>query len=196
MHTFLSTINLQSIRESVAAADAAAFRAVNLGLAARWLDIIMLAITTLGEGWLQALIGIITVIAASIMHKTDIRRMGYAALTAYAGSGLISQLVKHFGDRPRPILVLFDARHVGKPLFIHSFPSGHSTTIFAAAFVWAAFLPKARWALYCIAALVAISRVYLGAHFPFDVVYGAILGALIGIGSARLFKSNHTEDAK
>ncbi len=183
----IGTITLQSIRDAVAAGDAAVFRAVNLGLAARWLDVVMLSVTTLGEGWVQALIGVAAVIVAAVRKRDDLRRMGYAALVAYAGSGLISQAVKHLGDRPRPPLVLFSARVVGDPLFIHSFPSGHATTIFAAAFAWGAFLPRARWALYAVAAVVAVSRVYLGVHFPFDVVYGAFLGALIGVGSARLF---------
>jgi undecaprenyl-diphosphatase len=186
MHIPVSTISLQSIRGAVAAADAAVFRTVNLGLAARWMDVVMLGVTTLGEGWVQALIGLAAVIVAAVKKRDDLRRMGYAALVAYAGSGLISQAVKHLGDRPRPLLVLHDARVVGDPLFIHSFPSGHATTIFAAAFAWGAFLPRARWALYAVAVVVAMSRVYLGVHFPLDVVYGAVLGAVIGVGSAKL----------
>lgn len=192
----LNIISLQSVRDAVAAWDTAVFRAINLALAARWLDVVMLGATTLGEGWVQALIGLAAVIVASARKRDDLRRMGYAALGAYAGAGLISQAVKHLGDRPRPLLVLYDARYVGDPLFIHSFPSGHATTIFAAAFAWGAFLPRARWALYGLAALVAVSRVYLGVHFPLDVVCGAVLGALVGIGSARLFKPRRAEDAK
>jgi len=191
-----ATFSLGSIRDAVAAADAALFRAVNLGLAARWLDVVMLGVTTLGEGWVQALIGAAAVVAAVVKRRDDLRRMGYAALAAYAGSGLTSQAVKYLGDRPRPLLVLYDARHVGDPLFIHSFPSGHATTIFAAAFAWGAFLPRARWVFYGLAVLVAFSRVYLGVHFPLDVVYGAVLGALVGAGSARLFGVGCVEGAK
>jgi undecaprenyl-diphosphatase len=196
MHCVLAIISLQSVRDAVAAGDAAAFRAINLGLAARWLDVVMLGITTLGEGWVQALIGAAAVIVAVLMRRDDLRRMGCAALAAYAASGLISQAVKFVGDRPRPLLVLHDARAVADPLFTHSFPSGHATTIFAAAFAWGAFLPRARWALYAVAAVVAMSRVYLGVHFPLDVLYGALMGALIGIGSARLFRARCVEDAK
>jgi len=196
MYGLLCTIGLRAVRDAVASADAAAFRAINLGLAARWLDPAMPAVTTLGEGWVQALIALVVLIVALAKRREDLRRMALAALVAYAGSGLISQAIKHLNDRPRPLLVLFDARHVGKPLFVGSFPSGHATTIFAAAFAWAAFLPKARWALYAVAVAVAISRVYLGVHFPLDVLYGAVLGAVTGIGSARLFRDRRTEDAK
>ena len=194
MQITLATIDLQSVRDAIAAWDASVFRFVNTGLAARWLDPVMLAVTMLGVGLVQAVIGLGVVIAGVVKKRVDLRRMGYAALLAYAGSGIISSLIKVLGDRPRPPLVMFDARVVGKVLWIHSFPSGHATTAFAAAFLWAAFLPRFRWALYTLAALVALSRVYLGVHFPFDVTYGAILGALIGVGSARLFPVRAAEE--
>jgi undecaprenyl-diphosphatase len=196
MHVLLSIINLQSIRDAVASADAAVFRAINLGLAARWLDVIMLGVTTLGTGWVQMAIGLAVVIAAAVKHRDDLQRMGYAALAAYAGAGLLSEVIKRIADRPRPLRLLFDARVVGDPRWTHSFPSGHTAVAFAAAFVWGAYLPRARWALYGLATLVAFSRVYLGVHFPLDVVYGAFLGALIGLGSARLFRARPSEDAK
>ena len=193
MQCLLATISLQSIRDSIAGWDAAMFRFINIGLAARWLDFVMLGVTTLGEGWLQTAIGLVVIGAGFGKRRADLRRMGYAALLAYAASGLLSSIVKDLGDRPRPVLVLFDARTVGRPLFINSFPSGHATTAFAAAFVWGAFFPRFRWLLYTLAALVALSRVYLGVHFPFDVAYGAILGALIGVASARMFPTRPVE---
>lgn len=188
MHYSLATIDLQAIRDAVAAVDAAVFRLINTGLGARWLDPVMVAITTLGVGAVQAAIGLGAVITGSAKHRVDIRRMGYAVLIAYAGSGVLSQLIKAMGDRPRPVLVMFDVRLPYGPLFIHSFPSGHATTAFAAAFVWAAFLPRWRWVFYALAGLVAFSRVYLGVHFPLDVVYGGLLGCLIGMGSARIVR--------
>lgn len=195
MHYPIATIDLQAIRDAIASGDAGAFRFVNIGLAARWLDPVMVAITSLGLGSVQAAIGLAVLIAGFAKKRFDLRQMGYAALLAYVGSGLISQLVKAFGDRPRPLLVLFNARMVDAPLFIHSFPSGHATTAFAAAFAWATFLPRRRWILYVLATAVGISRVYLGVHFPLDVAYGAFLGSLIGICSARLFPARRGQTA-
>ncbi len=181
-------IDLQSIRDAIAALDASVFRAINTGLSASWLDPVMLGITTFGEGLVLAVTSL-GILAVGVVKKRDqLKRLGQAAFVAYAASGIISALVKQFGDRPRPVLVMFDAHIVGKPLFVHSFPSGHSTTAFAAAFVFAAFFPSWRWPILALAVVVGFSRIYLGVHFPFDVVYGAILGSLVGAGAAWVFK--------
>jgi undecaprenyl-diphosphatase len=69
-----------------------------------------------------------------------------------------------------------------------SMPSGHAMMAFAGAVVLAAVLPRARWALLALAAGVALSRVYLGVHFPSDVIVGAVLGAAIGAAGVRLLR--------
>ena len=67
-----------------------------------------------------------------------------------------------------------------------SMPSGHAMTAFAAAVVLAAVAPRARWAFFGLAAAIALSRVYLGVHFPSDIIVGAVLGAAIGAVAAWL----------
>ena len=62
-----------------------------------------------------------------------------------------------------------------------SFPSGHATLAFAVAFVFAAKYPKFRYPLFALAALVAFSRIYIGMHFPSDVLAGAVLGSAVGL---------------
>jgi undecaprenyl-diphosphatase len=63
----------------------------------------------------------------------------------------------------------------------HSFPSGHATTSFACATVLAAAVPRLGIPLYLLAAAVAWSRVYVGVHWPSDVLAGAVLGTGVGI---------------
>ena len=62
-----------------------------------------------------------------------------------------------------------------------SMPSGHAATAFAAATALALLFPRLRLAAYALAALICVSRVYLGVHYVSDVVVGALLGALIGV---------------
>jgi undecaprenyl-diphosphatase len=57
-----------------------------------------------------------------------------------------------------------------------SFPSGHATTAFACATMLAAFAPRLRVPLFALAALIALSRLYNGDHYPLDVLAGAALG--------------------
>jgi undecaprenyl-diphosphatase len=64
----------------------------------------------------------------------------------------------------------------------HSFPSGHATVAFACATVLALAVPRLRVPLFVLAALIAFSRVYVGVHYPFDVLAGAVLG--VGLATA------------
>lgn len=63
----------------------------------------------------------------------------------------------------------------------YSFPSSHAANFFGVAVVAGTFYRRARYFLYPLAALVAIGRVYLGVHYPSDVLGGAIFGTLIGL---------------
>jgi undecaprenyl-diphosphatase len=64
-----------------------------------------------------------------------------------------------------------------------SFPSAHASSSFAAARAYSALLPAEP--LYVAATAMALSRVYLGVHYPSDIAAGAVLGTLVGSASDR-----------
>jgi undecaprenyl-diphosphatase len=95
-------------------------------------------------------------------------------------SGLTT-LIKDGVGRPRPPQALHVQALVHVPTD-PSFPSGHASSSFACALVlaWALRHPGARAGLLLLAAAIAASRAYVGVHYPFDVVAGALLGCVVG----------------
>ncbi|MEG2119545.1 MAG: phosphatase PAP2 family protein, partial [Pseudoflavonifractor sp.] len=109
------------------------------------------------------------------------RKAGILALAALALGGLCTNVVlKHLVGRERPWLSVAGLTHLiieNDPL---SFPSGHTCAAFAAACIWAKALPK-RWmgvAAILAAVMMGFSRLYLGVHFPSDVLAGMLVGIL------------------
>jgi len=103
-------------------------------------------------------------------------------------SGLVAQILKHLFRYPRPALYFHNAAMVKAPSWItlyyhYSFPSGHTTAIFAVATLVSLFFSDKRsLTVFCfiIACLVAYSRIYLGEHFLEDVWLGSAIGTFCG----------------
>lgn len=133
-------------------------------------------VTFLGNaGWFWILLGVILV----CIPKT--RKVGIIALLSLAMGALITNVwLKEFVARPRP----FDAVETIIPLIAapkdFSFPSGHTCASFAVALVCYRMLPrKYGAAVMVLAALVAFSRLYLGVHYPSDVLGGFLVARLV-----------------
>jgi undecaprenyl-diphosphatase len=84
----------------------------------------------------------------------------------------IVQLVKRIVNRPRPYTVIKQASAIKPPKCKYSFPSGHTNAAFSIAFVLSYVFPALSILFFTLAGLVAISRIYLGYHYPTDVVVG------------------------
>jgi len=112
-----------------------------------------------------------------------------ATAVAVGLGSLLSSLFKELFDRARPPVhdPAFQAAVSvpGSP----SFPSGHATTAFAAATALAVLSPRLRVPALAVAAAVALSRVYLGVHYGLDVLAGAVLGTMVGVGVALALRA-------
>jgi len=171
--------------EALLALDREGFLAINHGLAASWLDLLFLAVTLLGHGVAVVVIALPLIF---VWDRPRFWRVVGLAVIALAAGGLLVQLIKWGVARPRP---LADADLVGAgvraliDLKSNSFPSGHAQTAAGAAVIFGLLYRRLLLILpLCLlAALVALSRVYLGVHFPLDVLAGFALGAGVSLGA-------------
>jgi undecaprenyl-diphosphatase len=118
------------------------------------------------------------------------RRWGTLGLTilAVATADWLSVGLKALFDRERP-----QFRYPEPEPLLHSahdgaFPSGHAATSFAGATILSYAFPKLASFFYVLAAAVAFSRVYVGVHYPLDIIGGAILGVLVAIALRLLVR--------
>jgi undecaprenyl-diphosphatase len=102
------------------------------------------------------------------------------ALATLVISHLVVQLVKRTVNRPRPSLREATGSLVAEPDKF-SFPSGHSCAAMAVCFAYAMAFPALSFPLIALAVLVGASRIYLGVHYPGDVVVGQALAILAAI---------------
>lgn len=91
-------------------------------------------------------------------------------------NALVERLIKKYFRRRRPFIILVQALVVGRKPGSWSFPSGHSATSFACASALGRRYPRRRAVFYGLASVVGFSRIYLGHHYPMDVVSGASIG--------------------
>ncbi|EKD67284.1 MAG: Undecaprenyl-diphosphatase [uncultured bacterium] len=101
---------------------------------------------------------------------------------------LTELIIKPLVARLRPSSALDAAIVVGGFPLGYSFPSGHAASAFALATVLAYIEPKWKKGLYVLAILISLSRIYLGHHYPIDVIVGGLLGWVIGFIVVRWYK--------
>ena len=150
------------------------------------LDSLMTAFTHLGDS------GVLFLVAAiGMLCFPRTRRAGQVALTAIVIGFLCTNVVlKHLVSRPRPWLDVAGLIPLIEEADPNSFPSGHTCAAFAFAGAALCTLPV-RWgkALALGAAvLMGLSRLYVGVHYPTDVLAGAAVGLLAGWIAVLLWK--------
>jgi undecaprenyl-diphosphatase len=141
------------------------------------MDVVMLAVTQAGEDYTALGSGV----ALYLGGGPRLKRAAALATCSYLGATVVLLGVRAVVNRPRP-------EDPDPGWLDSSFPSGHATSYFATATVYALKFPRLVPYLGAGGALLALSRVYLGRHWPSDVLAGALLGTGAGFLTVGLEK--------
>lgn len=148
------------------------------------MDSVMQYVTHLGDGFTAVMICLWLLVLAP--HR------GVAFAIALILLAVLSPSLKIIFDMPRPASVLEQIHIIGNTFKHNSFPSGHTATAIALATTMAGIGTGIySWLIIGAAVLAGISRIYVGAHFPIDVIAGTALGLIAGVAgleTARLIK--------
>jgi len=145
-------------------------------------DFLMPFLSRLGSG--EGIFVIAIVVLILNIRKKEKKIAGILLIAGLTISYYSVEALKHWMMRPRPFITLPDV-HLLEKAKDFSFPSGHATAAFMAAFILSRFFKRPA-VFYTLAVLVCFSRVYLGVHYVSDVLGGAFLGLLIGYALVKL----------
>lgn len=168
----------------------------------RWDGGILLWIQeTVRQDWLSPLVELYThlgdagmlwiVCNLALLFYKPTRKIGMVGLTAMLFGLLITNVtLKELVARPRPWLDVEGLYPLIREPDPHSFPSGHTCASFAAVGVWWKFFHK-RWIKYLtggMAVCMGLSRLYVGVHYPSDVLAGVLVGVFCGWLACRVWR--------
>ncbi len=166
------------------------FQQIN-GLAGHWAWLDWLGIFS--ASYLQYLVGgaLLLFLLASQSKKEETSRalmVGLAFLAAFAARYAITSPLHHLFMRPRPFVAHQVVQLIVYSADKSSFPSGHAAFFFGLAAVVFLYNKRLGWWFLTAALLISLARVYVGVHYPFDILAGALIG--LGTGWAVWWGAN------
>lgn len=161
---------------------------INLKMKNKYLDSFFYRITNLGG----AIFISVFCLSLIIFGEERIQYVGIESTMALVLSQLVVHSLKRLLSRERPYNIIEQLNTFGIDLSDYSFPSGHTAASFSIATTLALNIPKAYIFVFVIALIIAISRIYLGVHYPTDVAAGIILG-IVGALIAHLYLLDYAE---
>lgn len=168
--------------------DRQVFLWINNQWANPYLDFLFPAITWLGNAWIIILM---VVIFFALKKPAYLRQHLPWLIAVMIVGGLCIFALKKMIPRPRPLsdlapLIEAGKVHIhvlGEQLRYRSFPSGHAQTAFTAGTYLSFLSPRWTPLFLSLAVGVGLSRIYMGAHFPLDVIGGSLVGAALAFGA-------------
>ena len=158
------------------------------------LDKIMLFITSLGNaGVIWFLVSFLLIIIPALgkeskEHLKERRIAGIILIVSIVFEFIcVNIFIKNIVNRPRPLLSyesLIQLIRTGES----SFPSGHAASSFAAATSLFLYRKKVGLPAYLLAGAIAFSRLYIGVHYPTDVLTGMVIGVMCGVVVNKLVR--------
>jgi undecaprenyl-diphosphatase len=166
----------------VLALDARLFVLLNQQWTSGVLDVVMPLLTDFDNWRIPVIAGLLIALARGSTET----RVGvlFAILAVVAADQISASGIKPLVDRARPFHVVDGTRQL-VAAYSSSFPSSHAANTFAAG-TFLALRFRGWWAALLVPCAVSYSRVYVGVHWPLDVVAGAAIGAGVGFGFAGL----------
>lgn len=152
------------------------FHEINSHFDKRSMNLFFRTITQIGG----ALFISATTLLLIILTTNQTRLTAISSGAALALSHIPVQVVKRLFPRKRPYLLFETTKILPNPLRDHSFPSGHTTAVFSVIVPFVILNPILAIVLIPLGICVGISRIYLGLHFPSDVIAGGLLGGCFG----------------
>lgn len=176
--------------ESIEKIDTALFLFLNSAFSCTALNYFFVAITD-PSFWIIP--GAVVAVYFLIKHKRKaFIIIGLSLITVAISDPFSSQVVKPLINRDRPChpdSMIIEKTHTLMGLKgSNSFPSSHATNMFAQAMLFSLLYPALWVVFFGFAGLIGFSRIYVGVHFPGDVLSGSLLGIVIGISVFLIYK--------
>ncbi|MDI6604788.1 phosphatase PAP2 family protein [Aceticella autotrophica] len=165
---------MTAVKRLLITEDRNIFYILNKKIKCNTLDKIMPKITHIGGPYFSVLSCLLFI----LLGKDSLKISAIEALTTLTSSHLFVQILKRLCTRPRPYMILPEANTFKYLLRDYSFPSGHATASFSLAVSFSFFFPWFAALFIILAVVISISRIYMGLHYPSDVLIGSSIGII------------------
>lgn len=160
-------------------------------LVADWADVVFPFLTDLNKTWGFRFVFVPAILIVSVyfLRRWSVFFLLCLILSTAASDMIGSQIMKPAFDRPRPNVTGLDVTMKSPHFGGKSFPSNHAANMFALATFLSCIFRRWKWAFFAFAATIGYSRIYVGVHYPLDVIGGALLGVFTGYAAYRLLRT-------